>query len=812
MAGVNYMGGKRSAARTRAKDITSRIQKGFFRKQKLASLSKAQAACPPAGVKDAEPISLSHATHRRDSRGEAPTISLHVKRTNTTSSRTDSDQKGSSGPKYGGRAEVLDALETTEPTLLRGLLNRVLATPDLAGLSTRKRKRSPPPPYTPVKRRRAEAQEGPSKHVCCPAYRSPTENNSVQVDRHTDLESPDSSYVVVSSDDQEEDATLDDEGHVIPARTVNPFDTSEDESEPSQTEFVANYRTSTCSEHRRTSSTNLTSPLFAVNCEDPAFEKGPENIFDHEDPWRSIGHIIGLHEQSGAALQVPKTPLAAWDNEDAHNHRIDDDDDGWIERASSPSALSPAFEPPCASNEEHTSCKLLDLSYAQELSSRPPSSLASTSSHSLNTSIFRESAGEKDQQLPASLLYTSSPASRVERSLVAPSHRRSDNEAGAPAHSDASVLSSMPARLTRSSAPLSTRLFLSSVYSPRSTCLASRHAPSHDSPGREFRTGRSEDDLHPQGSSSSSNVRFGAMSQLISEAPSPSECRPRTRKPFYGHQHSMSTSSPLRIPVLPSTPLRATALAAEEATCADTDPILAKQPPFSVDARKFTETIPSRDVLVHYAPSSPYRSPRQAGLPRVPALGEPLPALASSPASRPRLRTPTNRGSGPEAISSVLLGPRLTLRRLDDKEPDTAAVGGLGPSTPEPDYFAPSPEGSFLHLRPSGPRSPWTPSPPALDLEQGSLLPAPVPSELIDDGAVVRQAGSKGAGVRASSAVVCDAPMIERAEDPDLSSALLIAAGKVPTGSGPEEADGESGRGLCLFFEDDLKEELDSDE
>ncbi|KAF9007552.1 hypothetical protein BDQ17DRAFT_1350869 [Cyathus striatus] len=40
MGGANYMGGKRNAARARIKDHTSRIQKGFFGKQRLDILAK----------------------------------------------------------------------------------------------------------------------------------------------------------------------------------------------------------------------------------------------------------------------------------------------------------------------------------------------------------------------------------------------------------------------------------------------------------------------------------------------------------------------------------------------------------------------------------------------------------------------------------------------------------------------------------------------------------------------------------------------------------------------------------------------------
>ncbi|KAI5897526.1 uncharacterized protein SCHCODRAFT_02743904 [Schizophyllum commune H4-8] len=957
MGGVNYMGGKRNAARFRAKDMTSRIQKGFFRKQKLASLTKAQSGRASAASREAESISLSHAVHRRDSRDEAPTISLHVKRTNSTSSRV-AEKEEPSRVKTGGRSEFLDALDTTEPTLLRGLLNRVLATPDLAGLSTRKRKRTPPPPYTPAKRRRADVQEGVIRR---------------RDDRHV---SPDTSYIMVPAHQQHKKSPEEPVNPTISARTSNPFDTSEDESEPSQTDFVTNYRTSTCSDHQRTSSTNLTSPVFAANnaIHSARVQDWPDNIFEHKDPWKSIGRIIGLHEDAikGSNINFADGPLASVPA--CQPNLIADDEDGWFEIPSTPSAPSRVSQLPNASRHqgihERPDDDSLDpfelplhplaeafppggSSYVQDLSSRPPSSLASTSSHSLHTSIFRDSVdiGEQDRLRSTTAASTSSPASfalkqpssdtrrsdglssrsNASSSRLNGSSSRSnvssfrpnaasssrvnapssppdvissrDNEAGTSscdgrtrlsalsagsrllALSDGSSLLTRPSGLTRSPAA---RLFLSSVHSgssrptSRYAQSAGRYAQSDGRyAGSDGRYAGSDTQIQPStthvltsdGSSAafriqsissrghetspSTHTRFGVMSQLISEAPSPAEFRPRTRKPFYGDQHSTSTSSPLRISTRTSSPL---------------------QPR---DAPKFTETIPSRDQLVHYASSSPHRSsvrlvPSSVRLVQSsePPPGESLPALSPlQPASRkplrPALRKPLSdlgeplllfgksSGSPLSAHSKPLLPtsalpsalvPRPPPLPASDFEPltsissplrpalyqprikgtpTTSRTGGLDEAAREPalvyDLFVQSPEGGFEPLCHSEPGSPELSHAPVED----ALAKV---SKHADDAAVVRREEDTGTAGRASSAAgrMTTSPAerstpyaddakpakddAKPAKDADLSSALLVAAGIVPIGADPGDAGVDAGNGPCLFFGDAMEDEVDSDE
>ncbi|KAI4521373.1 hypothetical protein K525DRAFT_224387 [Schizophyllum commune Loenen D] len=967
MGGVNYMGGKRNAARFRAKDMTSRIQKGFFRKQKLASLTKAQSGRASAASREAESISLSHAVHRRDSRDEAPTISLHVKRTNSTSSRV-AEKEEPSRVKTGGRSEFLDALDTTEPTLLRGLLNRVLATPDLAGLSTRKRKRTPPPPYTPAKRRRADVQEGVIRR---------------RDDRYV---SPHTSYVMVPAHQEHKKYPEEPVNPTISARTSNPFDTSEDESEPSQTDFVTNYRTSTCSDHQRTSSTNLTSPVFAANnaIHFARVQDWPDNIFEHKDPWKSIGRIIGLHEDAFTAPKIGALidlfPLAA----NCQHGLIADDEDGWFESPSTPSAPSRVsqlpykfchhglhegpdvdcldpFELPLQHPAEILAPDGSDRPYVLNLSSRPPSSLASTSSHSLHTSIFRDSLdiGERDRLRSPTAASTSSPTSFAlkqpssdtrrsdglssrsnasssrlngssSRSNVSSSRPNAasssrvnapssppdaipsrDNEAGTSscdgrtrpsalsagsrllALSDGSSLPARPSGLTRS---LAARLFLSSVHSgssrPTSRYAQSdgRHAGSDvqmqpstthvlssDGSSATFRIQSISSRGHE--TSPSTHTRFGVMSQLISEAPSPAEFRPRTRKPFYGDQHSASTSSPLHIVARTSSPLQPRepghpSSGLERRGQLGGAPLF--QDAYDSDdiVPKFTETIPSRDQLVHYASSSPYRpsvrlvqSPQSAPGDALPAisplrpvsrkplseldelLGKTLPAsskpplpafskspptafskplpttaLPTTPVSRPQM-LPASGLKPPSSISSALYQPRI-------KGPKPASTVG---EVPEPigfrvelteptsvyDLFVQSPEGGFEPSRHSEPGSPELSHVPLSDVEEGALGNFLEP---IDKVAVVGRAEDTGTAGRASSPAERSTPcadvgqsatgtdVAKPAKDVDLSSALLVAAGIVPIGADPGDAGVDAGNGPCLFFADSMEDEVDSDE
>ncbi|KAH8118199.1 hypothetical protein DFH11DRAFT_883990 [Phellopilus nigrolimitatus] len=142
MAGANYMGGRRNAARARTKDVTGRVQKGHFMKQRHQILVRGlqedfrddtDKHSTQPGHK--EEISLAHA--KKDLQ-----VGVDAKTRNTnpsTSHRTlNSFLQSSSSPGQYSRArrsKILETLDINEPTALRATMNRLLRLPDLAGLS-----------------------------------------------------------------------------------------------------------------------------------------------------------------------------------------------------------------------------------------------------------------------------------------------------------------------------------------------------------------------------------------------------------------------------------------------------------------------------------------------------------------------------------------------------------------------------------------------------------------------------------------------------------------------------------------------------
>ncbi|KAK0193523.1 hypothetical protein F5146DRAFT_1031082 [Armillaria mellea] len=136
MAGANYMGGKKNAAKVRSRDAAGRQQKRFFGRQRLNLLSKRRSINSPTSKNQQQTsISLAHAkqnlTLSLSPRGYIPSPSKPWK------SKRDGPSSASSSSK------VLEALDTSEPMFLRAAMNQILSLPDLAGLSTyKKRKRT----------------------------------------------------------------------------------------------------------------------------------------------------------------------------------------------------------------------------------------------------------------------------------------------------------------------------------------------------------------------------------------------------------------------------------------------------------------------------------------------------------------------------------------------------------------------------------------------------------------------------------------------------------------------------------------------
>ncbi|PPR05975.1 hypothetical protein CVT24_004639 [Panaeolus cyanescens] len=145
MPGANYMGGKRYAARARAKDAVGKLQKGYFGRQKLNVLSQnlstnAVYQQTKKRSKDGalNEISLSHAK-RKVSTEEEDDFYSYIPSPTRPNLRTPRSRKvgtwsaHTSSPNV-RHSEILEALDTSEPLFLRKTLDDILALPDLAYL------------------------------------------------------------------------------------------------------------------------------------------------------------------------------------------------------------------------------------------------------------------------------------------------------------------------------------------------------------------------------------------------------------------------------------------------------------------------------------------------------------------------------------------------------------------------------------------------------------------------------------------------------------------------------------------------------
>ncbi|KAL6298768.1 hypothetical protein BKA93DRAFT_37077 [Sparassis latifolia] len=155
MAGANYMGGKRNAAKARVKDATGRAQRNHFGKQKLSVLStglcKLQGPRGGAASRSsvgASGITLAHAQRYSLPKASCPPASpvLHafVESPVTPPRQYDRLRIGippfvSSGSTRSGttrnrKSRILSALDTSAPIFLRAEMDRIRSIPDLAGL------------------------------------------------------------------------------------------------------------------------------------------------------------------------------------------------------------------------------------------------------------------------------------------------------------------------------------------------------------------------------------------------------------------------------------------------------------------------------------------------------------------------------------------------------------------------------------------------------------------------------------------------------------------------------------------------------
>ncbi|KAI5122750.1 hypothetical protein M0805_009833 [Coniferiporia weirii] len=143
MAGANYMGGRRNAARARTKDVAGRVQKGHFSKQRHQILAQGLHSGPRDETRDqstrpgpgrVEEITFAHAKNDICGKRNGPARATYAPRTLSSSLYSSFSPNKINRRK---RSKILDALDINEPIALRATMNRLLRLPDFAGLAQR---------------------------------------------------------------------------------------------------------------------------------------------------------------------------------------------------------------------------------------------------------------------------------------------------------------------------------------------------------------------------------------------------------------------------------------------------------------------------------------------------------------------------------------------------------------------------------------------------------------------------------------------------------------------------------------------------
>ncbi|KAK0449879.1 hypothetical protein EV421DRAFT_1777424 [Armillaria borealis] len=283
MAGANYMGGKKNAAKVRSRDAAGRQQKRFFGRQRLNLLSKRRSINSPTSRNQPQPsISLAHvkqnSTLSLSPRGYIPSPSKPRK------SKRDGPSSASSSSK------VLEALDTSEPMFLRAAMNQILELPDLAGLSTYKKRKRTSDVSSPGARRSKRVKTEPSPEKDEEELSFGSQNDQL-------CDSPDASLRDIYHDpdeDEYDDDELDDaffQGH-LGSHTASSSIQSFPILAPSQKMPHIPMPNDVVQETSSFGTLAVTSSLQT------SFSG---NIFDYDDPWTAVGVILGLQS-------APNTP------------------------------------------------------------------------------------------------------------------------------------------------------------------------------------------------------------------------------------------------------------------------------------------------------------------------------------------------------------------------------------------------------------------------------------------------------------------------------------------------------------------------
>ncbi|KAK0470087.1 uncharacterized protein EV420DRAFT_1757707 [Desarmillaria tabescens] len=289
MAGANYMGGKKNAAKIRSRDAAGRQQKRFFGRQRLNLLSKRRSINSPTSRNQPQPsISLAHAKQNStlQPQGYIPSPSKPPK------SKRDGPSSASNSSK------VLEALDTSEPMFLRAAMNQILSLPDLAGLYAYKKRIRVSDISSPEARR--------SKRI--KSELSPEKDEELffgsQNDRLCDSLDPSSRDIYHNPDSDEYDEEPDDtffQAHLGSHTTSGKSSQlSPILAPPQKTSHIPT----------RNDVAQATSSFGTLAVTSSLQTSFSGNIFDYDDPWTAVGVILGLQS-------APSTPEKDADNTSA---------------------------------------------------------------------------------------------------------------------------------------------------------------------------------------------------------------------------------------------------------------------------------------------------------------------------------------------------------------------------------------------------------------------------------------------------------------------------------------------------------------
>ncbi|KAG7089722.1 hypothetical protein E1B28_011377 [Marasmius oreades] len=331
MAGANYMGGKRNAANSRAKDKTNRAQKRFFGQQRLNLASKKPTeednVSQPPKTRHISEFTFAHAQKRIHETTEQHTFvpePIHVAPYTPTSKDRLKKICGQhiSPVSSSTTSRVLEAIDTTEPISLRAAMDKILALSDLAGLSRLnvpsmrpKRGRSPSESSPVPKKYYASSPLPPSS-----APRTSSSSSRLVDDdtRHFNVSSYSSFHNSRSGsvDHDYSDGIFPSEAIEMVNRNRNsspryqnvyPSPLEQAKSSPQTQHWVSLGITPLTNDQPDCYSHRILRKPLSPSARNNSVTRGrfsfSGNVFDYEDPWKVVGLVLGVEKSPHA----PKT-------------------------------------------------------------------------------------------------------------------------------------------------------------------------------------------------------------------------------------------------------------------------------------------------------------------------------------------------------------------------------------------------------------------------------------------------------------------------------------------------------------------------